>query len=155
MRLPRIETLLVLAAALTLLLVVTGASLALVRPMPWHSSMLPSVNLPWWAVAMGFAATESVVLHIQLRREAQTVSLSEFPLVLGLFFATPLDLLIGRVVGSAAVFILHRRQSALKTTFNVALVTSESVVALTVFHLVFAQVSSGSPVTWLGAYGGV
>src|SRR4051794_21240769 len=49
---------------------------------------LPPVQIPWWGVALAFAATETFVLRIQARRETQTISFSEFPLVLGLFFAT-------------------------------------------------------------------
>ena len=56
-------------------------------------------------MGLAFAATEACVLHIQVRREAQTVSFSELPLVLGLFFASPLAMLAGRLIGSAAVMI--------------------------------------------------
>ena len=47
-------------------------------------------------MALAFAATDVFVLNVQARRETQTISLSEIPLVLGLFFAAPLALVIGR-----------------------------------------------------------
>src|SRR4051812_11020692 len=73
-----------------------------------------AVHLPWWLLAAGFAATEACVLHIQVKREAQTVSISELPLVLGLFFASPTQLLIGRLVGSAAILLFYRRASGVE-----------------------------------------
>ena len=58
---------------------------------------------------------------MQVRRETRTVSLSEIPLVIGLFLASPLSLVVGRLVGSAAVLIFYRRSPPLKTAFNLAL----------------------------------
>jgi hypothetical protein len=71
------------------------------------------VSLPWWFFILAFALTEAVVMHIQVRREAQTVSISELPLVLGMFFAGPLVLLLGRLVGSVLTFVFYRRSSVL------------------------------------------
>src|SRR4051812_10353145 len=56
----------------------------------------PATALNWIVVAVLSAAAERFVVHIQLRREAQAVSLSEVPLVLGLFLATPADFGVGR-----------------------------------------------------------
>src|SRR5688500_17391270 len=99
---------------------------------------LGSVTLPWWVLAIGFAATEIWVVHLQAKRESQNVALSELPLVLGLFFASPLQLLIGRLAGTAAVMVLHRRSSPLKTTWNQALITLQTVVTVALFDL-FSQ----------------
>ena len=70
---------------------------------------LPEVR--WWIFAGLFAVTEACVVQLRLRREAFSLSLSEAPLVIGLFLATPSELLVGRVVGSAAVFLAYRRQT--------------------------------------------
>jgi diguanylate cyclase (GGDEF)-like protein len=113
------------------------------------------LTLPWWLLAMAFAITESAVLHVQTRREAQTVSISELPLVVGLFFAAPAALLVGRLVGSLAVFVLHRRSSMLKTSFNTALVSTETLVALAVFHLLAGAGSHVEPRHWGAALAAV
>ncbi len=110
------------------------------------------ISLPWWALAVSFALTESVVMHIQVRREAQAVSISELPLVVGLFFADPVALLVGRLLGSLAVFVLRRRSSVLKTTFNLALVCAETCVAVAVFRAVAGDASAASPRDWAAAY---
>src|SRR4051794_16642773 len=114
----------------------------------------PALVLPWYALAIGFAATEAFVFHVQFQREAHTVSMSELPLVLALFFAPPLHLLAGRLIGSALILVFHRRSSPLKTTWNLAFVTLQTAVAVCLFHLVAGSAGGGDVRGWLGAYAG-
>ena len=77
------------------------------------------------------------VVHIQFRRDAQSFSLSELPLVVGFFFAPPLTVLLAMVAGTALALTIHRRQSPLKLAFNLANFTvANSVVAVLFMHLV-------------------
>ncbi|GAB3193790.1 hypothetical protein GCM10027261_10280 [Geodermatophilus arenarius] len=135
----------------TALVALTGLALWAAPVAPaLHTGPHGGLSLPWWVLALGFAATEATVLHIQVKREAQTVAVSEFPLVLGLFFAGPLPLLAGRLVGSAAVLLFHRRSAPLKTTFNLALAGAETGIAVLVFGAV-GHLGEGSPLLWLAA----
>jgi hypothetical protein len=110
------------------------------------------VDLPWWAVALAFAATDMFVLNVQARRETQTVSLSEIPVVLGLFFAAPGALLAGRLLGSAAAMIGYRRSPPLKIAFNLSLILAETTVTISVF-LALAPAEPGvGPASWGAAY---
>jgi diguanylate cyclase (GGDEF)-like protein len=121
----------------------------------WLSGQAAStvLTLPWWALALGFAATEACVFHLQTEREARTVSVSELPLVLGLFFAGPAALLLGRLVGSGLVFLLYRRSTPLKTAFNLAMVAAQTAVAVTVFQaLGDGSRGVGHPLTWLATW---
>src|SRR3954465_10875389 len=135
---------------LAMIVVLLGLTALVGRPLLDAPTLSGAVRLPWWLLAVGFAATEACVLHIQIKREAQTVSISELPLVLGLFFASPLHLLVGRLVGSAAILLFHRRSAPLKTAFNLALVCAETSLALVVFRAV-AGLGGPGPVAWLGA----
>ncbi len=116
-----------------------------------------SPHLPWWALAPLFAVAEVVVVHVQVRREAQAVSLSEIPMVLALYVATPSDMLLAAVLGAGAVYVGYRRQSAVKAVFNTTLRVFGVTVALVVFHTVGSAVgaTSADPVTWIGAICGV
>ncbi|WP_167762219.1 bifunctional diguanylate cyclase/phosphodiesterase [Blastococcus sp. CT_GayMR20] len=117
-----------------------------------RTAYLPDVHLPWWAVALAFAATDVFVLNVQARRETQTVSLSEIPVVLGLFFAAPGALLAGRLIGCAAAMIVYRRSPPLKIAFNLSLVLAETTVTISVF-LALAPAEPGvGPVSWGAAY---
>jgi len=107
-----------------------------------------SVRIPLPALALIFAATEAYVLHIQVRREAQTVSLSEIPLVLGLYFAAPATLGCAWVLGPGLVFFFYRRQAPVKVAFNLALLLAQSALAVEVFRALGATASGPAPHTW-------
>ena len=104
---------------------------------------LSHVALPWWAMALAFAATDVFVLNVQARRETQTISLSEIPLVLGLYFASPLALIVGRALGSAAAMIGYRRSPPLKITVNLALILSETAIAIALFRALSPDATRG------------
>src|SRR2546423_1460803 len=63
---------------------------------------------------------EVFVIHLEIRRDAFSFSLSEVPLVLGLFLCSPASLMIGQLAGRGAALLINRRQSALKAAFNMA-----------------------------------
>lgn len=113
------------------------------------------LTLPWWVVATGFATTESFVVHLHFRdRDAYTLSLSEIPLVFGLFTVSPAGLLVARLVG-AVTLVLVRRQRGLKLVFNVANFGLETCVALVVFRLLAdVPVESGLQV-WSATFAAV
>jgi diguanylate cyclase (GGDEF)-like protein len=147
LRRPQRETLIVLGIG-ALLVVLAGITAA---PFLDRPTFLPAPVLPWWVMAAAFAVAETSVMYVQVKREAQSVSLSEVPLVLGLFLATPLVLIVGRVVGFATYVVVQRRTPPLKATFNLALVTAETGVALAVFAAVTDLADGLEPITWLAA----
>jgi GAF domain-containing protein len=121
--------------------------------------VLPAVALPpherwipWWALGLLFAAAEVFVLHMQVRREARTISLSDIPLVLGLFLATPGALLVGRLLLPTLVFAFVRRQPLIKLLFNIALQAVETMTAVVVFGVVASTGDLDGPVGWAAAY---
>jgi diguanylate cyclase (GGDEF)-like protein len=99
-----------------------------------HALVAP-VDLQWWLIAFFVAFAESYAVHIHLRRHAHTMALAEVPMVLGLFFASPTALLLGRVLGSAFSLTLHRRQPPLKLAFNVSMFAMETALMVIVFRL--------------------
>jgi diguanylate cyclase (GGDEF)-like protein len=105
--------------------------------------------LPWWALGALFAAAEVFVLHIQVRREARTISLSDIALVIGLFLATPGSLVLGRLVLPLLVFVFVRRQPLLKVLFNFALQLVEVLVAIVVFGAIVGPHAPDGPLGWL------
>jgi hypothetical protein len=93
------------------------------------------VQLPWPVLAAGFAATTVFAVHLEFRRHAQSFALSELPLVTGLYLLSPAELVLARLVGSAAALAVHRRQAPTKLAFNLALFLVETCLAVTVFGL--------------------
>ena len=75
------------AAVVSGLLVLTVIGLTVV--LDTDVVVAPGPRLDWWLLAAMFAVAELIVVDVQIRREAQTISLCEIALVLGLVFADP------------------------------------------------------------------
>ena len=95
---------------------------------------LPGFGVPWLVLALAYAAAESLPIHFEHRRETVSISLSTIPLVVGLYSVAPVALVGARVLGSAASLVLHRRQAPIKLGFNLAQMSLEVAVAVTVFR---------------------
>jgi diguanylate cyclase (GGDEF)-like protein len=103
-------------------------------------------GLRWWIVGVllaAFVVVEATHLHIEFRRQTDLVSLSEIPLVVGLFVVSPAVLVAVRVV-AVLVLAVVRRRPPLKTAFNAALFTAEVSVAAAIF----AAVGAYDPTAW-------
>jgi signal transduction histidine kinase len=98
-----------------------------------------------------FALAEMSVVHFQLRREAHSFSLSEIPLVLGLFFTSPRGLLAAQLLGAAVALIVHRRQSPTKVAFNLGHFCLEAGLAAVVFNVVVHSDPIG-PSGWVATF---
>ncbi|MGO8874787.1 MAG: putative bifunctional diguanylate cyclase/phosphodiesterase [Acidimicrobiales bacterium] len=106
---------------------------------------------PWAAVFLIVLSAAAVLAPVSFHHRGHTYlfSLGEVPLLLGLVFATPLVLVLGRVVGGAIGFGVVRRQSPLKLTFNLANGAFTAVVAETVYRGILQGSSSASgPLGW-------
>ncbi len=108
-------------------------------------------RLPLWLLAAGFVVTESAYIHIPVERNAHTISMSEIPLVLGLMFVAPAELVGARVLGAALALAIYRRQPLVKIGFNLALFALEAVTAVIVYHAVLGPSSPAAPRGWLAA----
>ena len=118
-----------------LAIALASAAIALVAGPLQDIEPLPDpLDVPWWIVAIGFTLAEIYVAHLQFRRDAHSFSLSEIPLVIGLIFLSPTDLVLAQLVGAGVALILHRRQSPLKLIFNLSHFCIEAILAAVVFH---------------------
>ncbi len=116
-----------------LLATVGGALyLGVVRGLPTPSGPF---TLPLWLVAAAFYVIEIKVVHLHFRRGAHSFSLSEVPLVIGLFFAAPADVVLAHAVAGGAALFVHRRQPVIKLAFNVATFALGTGLAVVVFNV--------------------
>ncbi|MDJ0664144.1 MAG: ATP-binding protein [Acidimicrobiia bacterium] len=111
-------------------------------------------KLTWWALAIGFTITESLIIHLPVQRDSHTVSMSEIPLVLGLALAEPAAVIVGRLVAGIVVLVA-RRQPLFKLIFNMALFTLETTVALAVYRTILGDGAPASPLGWIAAMAAV
>jgi len=93
--------------------------------------------------AVAFALGEAVVLHVELGKNAHTVSLAELTLAVSLFFVPTAQLPLARLIGGGAVLVLVRRQRPLKVGFNLALWVLDVAVATAVFQALGGALHTG------------
>jgi diguanylate cyclase (GGDEF)-like protein len=129
------------AAAGTAVLVLLSA-----RSLP---GPLYPLAVPWWALALGFFLAECAVVHVHIRRETHTLSLSEVPLVLGLFAVTPLGLVSAQLAGMGAALVFYRRQRLLKIVFNLAQSALATAIAVFFFRSIIHGGDAFQPGGWL------
>lgn len=141
-RLPGVWALTVLTCLATLLLVRS----------PWLSTPNPldAPDVPFLVLVAGLALAESVVVHIQFRRESHTFGFNEMVLALGLLAAEGHELVVAQILGTVIATTV-RRQVLVKSAFNVAQYSLSSAVTV----LVFAAVTPDPHLLDLHTAGGV
>jgi diguanylate cyclase (GGDEF)-like protein len=118
------------------------------------SPTLAGPHIPWWALAAIFFLAEAYPVHLDFRSETHTLSLSELGVVLGLFLATPGELMLGLACGAGLALVMIRRQRPLKVAFNIAQWGLSSAVAVVVFRALAQFGDPHGPVGWAAAAGG-
>jgi len=95
--------------------------------------------LPWWGIALAFYVAEAWPVHVHFRKQTHTLSMTEIGLVFGLFFAPPLALFAGLIVGAGLAFAVNRRQRPVKLAFNIAEQSLCAGIALLAFRSLAGQ----------------
>jgi diguanylate cyclase (GGDEF)-like protein len=147
----------VLASAtvrLWLLIAVVTALAALVVAIwlpaaPLHSHGL---TIPWWLLAGGFAASEVFPVHLDIRRNTWSATLTEIPLIIGLALSPSIDVIIGQVLGCVIGWGFIRRQTLQKLSFNTSIAGLEAAAAVVVYHLIAGNQSVLYPTVWAAAF---
>jgi diguanylate cyclase (GGDEF)-like protein len=114
-------------------------------------SPVGGIHLPWWALALAFAAAEVFVVHINFRHSALSLSLAEVPLVAGLFLAHPSGLMLACIVGPGVVLLLDRRHIPMRTAFNLAQFALVGALSITVFGALSPDTATVGPEAWVAA----
>jgi diguanylate cyclase (GGDEF)-like protein len=108
--------------------------------------------LAWYWLGLAFYLAEVLVVHLQFRKQAHTLSLTEIGLTLGLLLGAPSALLFGQLAGTFVALVVNRRRSQLrqlaKFAFNLAELPLCSGVALLVFRAL-ASPADSAPHLWV------
>lgn len=112
---------------------------------------LAKPHLPWWLIAIAFAAAERCVVHLHYRGGAHSFSLSDVALVFGLIFCRGADLVIAWILASTIVLALDRRLPPVKLLFNITQFGSCAAIAVLVMHALVPAEGQITMATWLAA----
>lgn len=120
--------------------VILGAGIAVLGLliMPWRASPAESLTgdhayIFTVLLAFVFSAAEFGQVHIEFRRRALSISLSELPMVLGLLMVPPWYVLIARLTGGVITMVIRRR-AASRMMFNSGLFITEVCLSASVLY---------------------
>ena len=118
-----------------------------------HGETAPvDLGLPAWVLLPAFFAAEVWAVHLHVRgKQAQSFTLSEVPLVVGLFACAPLPLLAARLIGGGAALVQGGRQSPIKLLYNLTCFAFETMLVIALFGLLRPGGDPLEPGGWLAA----
>lgn len=89
-----------------------------------------SFSVPWYFLAIAVYLAETAVIHLQVRRDTHSFSMSEVPLILGVAFSAPLPLVGAIAIGNIAALAINRHQTPIKLVFNVGISVIQAGVGM-------------------------
>ena len=128
------------------------AAVALVGAAAWvgvirHGPLTSGHHLlPWAAVAAAMVGASLLTVTFLVRGDAVTIGLVEIPLVVGVVFLRPVDLLVATVVAQIIVGVVKRRPPS-KALFNILSFSCAAVVAVLTYAWV---IGDSAPVSLRG-----
>ena len=125
------------------------ACLALVL-VPAEPPIALPFTIPIVLIAAGFYLAEAKVIHLHIGRSAHSFSMSELPLIAGLFLVSPPAFIVARIIGSGLALYIHRRQRSVKLAFNLAQFSLASVISVAIIHAAVPADGSFGPALWIG-----
>ena len=134
--------------------ILISAVVAVALLLIWTVRDLPLLEAPihitWLLLIPLVYVAELTVVHLQFRRDAHSFSMSEIPLVVGLYFTSPLGLIGAQLIGNALALGLNRRQSPIKLAFNLSQFTLQSALAVVVFRSILDRQDPLGAAGWIG-----
>jgi hypothetical protein len=132
--------------ALTALLAVAAVTGTLLARPP---SLTEALHVPWWVFIGLFYVTEAFVMKLRVRGQLEGISLSEIPLVIGLFTTEPGHVVISRMIAGLLVFLTVQKHTPVKAIFNVALIGSSTATTIAIFGVLVGDHQALGPVGWV------
>lgn len=137
--------------ALNIAMVATGSMLC-VSVLRHVTGTDSPISIPWWALAISFALSETFVIHVETGNSSSSLSLSELSLLIGLFFVDPLTLVVAQAVGGFITLKFHRKQSTLRLAFNLSQMLLSTSFAALAFHTILRGGDALGPWGWGAAF---
>ena len=121
----------------------------------FEEALTPNRTIPLWVLVAMFYLAEVTVVHVKFKRNTQSFSMSDIPLVLGLFFVAPLAVLLAQLLGNAIALTANRRQPLLKLFFNLVQFSLVTAFTIIFFRLVVGGSDPFGPVGWVAVIAAV
>ncbi|HVF05516.1 MAG TPA: EAL domain-containing protein [Frankiaceae bacterium] len=138
-----------------LIAVMAAAAFAVTSFLVGEPPLADALGLPWWSVALLFAVTSRVQMHVEVRRSAHSVTATDLAVVIALFSGAPMWVPVLRAATWIPTCAWRYRNSLRRAVFNAVLGPLETAIAALLFVRIADGVLLGDPRSWAGAYVGV
>ena len=129
-------------------LLALGGLLVALTPDPW-SAPDRAWTLPFFALVIAFGLAESTALHVEIRKESHSLSLSAIPLMFGLLYLSPVHTIVAYVLGGGAALLWIRKSDPVKAFWNCSLFVAQTGLAALIVRSVLGTDLPTSAVEWL------
>ena len=106
-------------------------------------------TLPVVALVIAFGLAEGTALHVEIRKESHSLSLSGIPLMFALLYTSPVLVVAAYVLGGVPTLLWIRKLNALKTTWNACLFVAEAASAAFLVRAVLGDAMPRNALEWL------
>jgi diguanylate cyclase (GGDEF)-like protein len=110
---------------------------------------------PFLALVLAFAIAEGTALHVEIRKESHSLSLSAIPLMLGLLYLGPIEVIGAYILGGGATLLFIRKSPLLKATWNCCLFVTQTALAALIIRRLLGDELPTDAVEWLVPFGAV
>ncbi len=130
------------------LLMILGAGLLWLTP---GAGQAPerSWTLPFLVLVAAFSVAEATALHVEIRKESHSLSLSGIPMMFGLLFVSPMALVLAYVAGAAPAMLIVRKSDIVKTSWNLCLFFAEAALAGLIVRRLLGTSMPDSLLEWM------
>ena len=108
-----------------------------------------SWTLPFFALVIAFGVAEGAALHVEIRKESHSLSLSAIPMMFGLLYLSPVLLLAAYVLGAVPALIWIRKSALVKAGWNACLFVAQIGVAALVVRVLLGGELPQTAIEWL------
>ena len=129
-------------------LLTTGLMLFSLTPSP-TSAPERAWTMPFLAMVVAFAFSEATALHVEIRKESHSLSLSLIPLMFGALYLSPIALALAYMLGGMPVLFLIRKSDLLKTAWNGSLFFTEAALVSLMVRSVLGDDLPQNAYEWL------
>jgi signal transduction histidine kinase len=133
-------------------LVITLVAVALAPVLDGARAPLAGPNIPFILLALLFLAGELAVVHLRFRENAHSFSMSDVPMLVGLFFLSPLTVVTAQLLGNLIALVGFRRLPAIKVVFNLAQFAVQTMAAALVLYTVLGNGEALGIRGWAAAF---
>ncbi len=106
-------------------------------------------SLPFLILVAAFAVAEATALHVEIRKESHSLSLSGIPMMFGLLFVSPMALALAYLAGAAPAMLFIRKSDMVKTAWNLCLFFAEAALAALIVRRTIGMELPASLWEWL------